>query len=351
MSGELLQVKDLTVDFRGGRRRRAVRALDHVSLALSPGQTLGLVGESGSGKTTLALAILGLVTPASGDIRFAGRDLTRAGYRDRRRLSRDLQMVFQDPYSSLNPARTVFQILAEPLQVHESLSRAQARQRVTGMLERTGLPPEAAGRYPGEFSGGQRQRIAIARALMVAPKLVICDEPVSALDLSVQAQILNLLADLQRDLSVAYLFISHDLAVVRYLASRVTVLYRGQVVESGSAETVCTRPSHPYTRALLAAVPSPDPAWSRPPAPAGPAMVARPAGSRPGEQPDGCAYHTRCPLAVERCRSQRPALRAVSSSAHAACHLLPAAAPDAAGPDASSPNDTRPQAPAGHPPA
>jgi oligopeptide/dipeptide ABC transporter ATP-binding protein len=327
MSGELLQVTDLTVEFRS-RHRRSVRALDAVSLAVSTGETLGLVGESGSGKTTLALAIAGLVTPASGHIRLAGHVLAPAGRRDRRRLSRDLQMVFQDPYSSLSPARTVSQILAESLQVHESLSRAQARQRVTGMLEQVGLPPEAAGRYPSEFSGGQRQRIAIARALMVAPKLVICDEPVSALDLSVQAQILNLLADLQRDLSVAYLLISHDLAVVRYLASRVTVLYRGRVMESGSAETVCTRPWHPYTRALLAAAPAPDPAQR--PSPSEPALLAggpAPVGRRPPQQPGGCPYHPRCPLAVDRCRTQRPALRAVSTTAQAACHLLPAASP------------------------
>jgi oligopeptide/dipeptide ABC transporter ATP-binding protein len=350
MSGELLQVTDLTVEFRGGRRRRAVRALDAVSLAVSPGETLGLVGESGSGKTTLALAIAGLVTPASGHIRLAGHDLVPAERRDRRRLSRDLQMVFQDPYSSLSPARTVSQILTEPLQVHESLSRAQARQRVTAMLDQVGLPPEAAGRYPSEFSGGQRQRIAIARALMVAPKLVICDEPVSALDLSVQAQILNLLADLQRDLSVAYLFISHDLAVVRYLASRVTVLYRGHVMESGSAETICTRPLHPYTRALLAAVPAPDPA--RRPAPDEPSPLARPPGPRPAQQPGGCPYHPLCPLAVGQCRTQRPALRAVSTTAQAACHLLPRDVPGhVPGPDASRLQGTPSQAPAGPPSA
>jgi oligopeptide/dipeptide ABC transporter ATP-binding protein len=365
MSGELLRVTDLTVEFRG--RHRGVRALDAVSLAVSPGETLGLVGESGSGKTTLALAIAGLVTPASGHIRLAGHDLGPDGRRDRRRLSRDLQMVFQDPYSSLSPARTVSQILAEPLQVHESLSRAQARQRITGMLEQVGLPAEAAGRYPSEFSGGQRQRIAIARALMVAPKLVICDEPVSALDMSVQAQILNLLADLQRDLSVAYLFISHDLAVVRYLASRVIVLYRGRVMESGSAETICTRPWHPYTRALLAAVPSPDPA--KRPAPGEPAPLAGPPG-RPPAQPGGCPYHPRCPLAVDQCRTERPALRAVSTTAQAACHLLSAAdsgdvpghvpghlpghlpGPDASpAPDASRPQGAPSQAPAGPPSA
>jgi ABC-type glutathione transport system ATPase component len=262
----LLEVSDLTVEFRGGRGRGGrgrVTALDRVSLSMSAGETHGLVGESGSGKTTLALAILGLVPVAAGQIRFDGQDLAAIGRRSRRRLGRDLQVVFQDPYSSLNPARTIGQTLSEPLAAHEHLYRAQRRRRVAAMLDRVGLPAAAAERYPAQFSGGQRQRIAIARALMVSPRLVICDEAVSALDLSVQAQILNLLADLRRELSVAYLFISHDLAVVRYLADTVTVLNHGQVMESGPAQAVCDRPSHPYTRALLAAVPSPDPAWAR----------------------------------------------------------------------------------------
>jgi len=282
----LLEVSDLTVEFHQGRRRPPLKALDRVSLCVSPGETLGLVGESGSGKTTLALAVLGLVPVASGQIRFAGHDLARIPRRARRSLSRDLQVVFQDPYSSLNPARTVGKALSEPLEVHERVGRAEQRRRIATMLELVGLPPDAADRYPAEFSGGQRQRIAIARALMVSPKLVICDEAVSALDLSIQAQILNLLADLQRGLSVAYLFVSHDLAVVRYLASQVVVLRRGQVMESGPARTVCEQPSHPYTRALLAAVPSPDPRTSR----AAP-MCASPARQaaglpRPRPEPD-----------------------------------------------------------------
>jgi len=318
---ELLEVCDLTVEFRAGRRRSPVRALDRVSLTMSPGETLGLVGESGSGKTTLTHAILGLVRATSGHIRFAGHDFAQAGHRLRRGLSRDLQVVFQDPYSSLNPARTVGQILREPLDVHESLSREQARSRIADMLELVGLPRSAAERYPAEFSGGQRQRIAIARALMVSPKLVLCDEPVSALDLSVQAQILNLFADLQRDLSVAYLFVSHDLAVVRYVSSRVMVLYRGQVMESGPAEAVCTRPAHPYTRDLLAAAPSPDPARA--------SKASMNGSSRPWQPSSGggCPYYGRCPIAVERCRSERPELRTVGAGTQAACHLLPDAAP------------------------
>jgi peptide/nickel transport system ATP-binding protein len=223
-AGTLLDVRDLTVDYPVSRSRTSYRAVDGVSLSVAPGETLGLVGESGSGKSTICLAILGLAPVTAGTITFAGQDITRATRAQRRAIGKDLQVVFQDPYSSLNPARTVGQALSEPLEVHEKLSAARRRDRVAQMLERVGLPPDAASRYPAGFSGGQRQRIAIARALMLSPKLVICDEPVSALDLSVQAQILNLLADLQRDLSVAYLFVSHDQAVVMYMASRVTVL-------------------------------------------------------------------------------------------------------------------------------
>jgi oligopeptide/dipeptide ABC transporter ATP-binding protein len=315
-SEPLLEVRDLTVEFPAGRRRPPLRALERASLSVAPGETVGLVGESGSGKTTLALAILGLVPVASGHIRFAGQDLASIPRRSRRALGRDLQMVFQDPYTSLNPARTVGQALSEPLDVHQTLTRAQVRREIATMLDQVGLPADAADRYPSEFSGGQRQRIAIGRALIVSPKLVICDEAVSALDLSIQAQILNLLADLQRNLAVAYLFVSHDLAVVRHLSSRVTVLYRGQVMESGPAREVCDRPSHPYTRDLLAAVPAPDPA-ARPAAP-----VAGRAANLPGG-PGGCPYHGRCPLAVPRCHSERPQLRPATATTVAACHLLP----------------------------
>jgi oligopeptide/dipeptide ABC transporter ATP-binding protein len=344
MNNTLLEVRDLTVEFR--RRRTPLVALDRVSLTMSPGETLGLVGESGSGKTTLALTILGLVPATSGQIRFAGQDLASIPRHARRALGRDLQVVFQDPYSSLNPARTVGQILSEPLLVHETPSRVQLRQRIADMLEQVGLPAGAADRYPSEFSGGQRQRVAIARALIVSPKLVICDEAVSALDLSVQAQILNLLADLQRSSSVGYLFISHDLAVVRYLASRVMVLYAGQVMESGPADAVCTRPLHPYTRALLAAVPSPDPGRARRPASNGSAPrtgVAQPSaggGLGRARASGGCPYHGRCPIAVERCRTERPELRPVSAATQAACHLLPGGPSPA---DAAALNGIRPR--------
>jgi ABC-type glutathione transport system ATPase component len=230
-------------------------ALDRVDLDVDSGETMGIVGESGSGKTTLVNVILGLVHPAAGSVVLDGEDITTAGPQRRRELSRDLQIVFQDPYGSLNPMRTVAQTLEEPLVAHLSLTRRQRLDRVADALERVGLEREDAGRYPGSFSGGQRQRIAIARALMLEPKLVVCDEAVSALDLSVQAQVLNLLRSLQQELGITLLFITHDLAVVRYLCDRVTVLYQGHVVERGTAEQVCTHPGDPYTRRLLAAVP------------------------------------------------------------------------------------------------
>jgi oligopeptide/dipeptide ABC transporter ATP-binding protein len=308
------------VEFSRGRGRPPLKAVDGVSLSIAPGETCGLVGESGSGKTTLALAILGLSPITAGHIRFAGHDLAAISRRARGELSRDLQVVFQDPYSSLNPARTIGQSLSEPLDVEDQLVKAEKRERIAAMLERVGLPAEAADRYPVAFSGGQRQRIAIARALIVSPKLVICDEAVSALDLSIQAQILNLLADLQRDLGVAYLFVSHDLAVVRHLASRVVVLYRGQVMEEGAVDAVCDRPSHPYTQALLAAAPSPNPKRR-------PSFAAQPTQGRVDTRKTtliGCPYQTRCPIVVERCATERPALRATASGTLAACHELSA---------------------------
>jgi oligopeptide/dipeptide ABC transporter ATP-binding protein len=330
----LLEVQDLTVEFPGPRGRPPLRALSDVSLSVHPGATLGLVGESGSGKTTLCLAILGLVPIASGAIYFDDQDIGALSRRQRRVLSRHLQVVFQDPYSSLNPARTIGQTLSEPLEVHEKLARSERQRQITAMLDRVGLSASAADRYPAEFSGGQRQRIAIARALMVSPKLVICDEPVSALDLSVQAQILNLLADLQRDLSVAYLFVSHDLAVVRHLSTEVTVLYRGQVMETGPARRVCGDPSHPYTQALLAARTGPGGGWIPPPA--APAVQTRPAPPGAADPAPGCPYQDRCAIAADRCRQESPPLRTAATGALAACHLLPTAqpSPHLAGPPA-----------------
>jgi ABC-type glutathione transport system ATPase component len=254
----LLEVHDLGVDFPGpGRGGGVIHAVDQVSLHLGRGETLGLVGESGSGKSTIGNAILGLVAPTAGRVLLDGRDITHLPPRRRRELARRIQVVFQDPYGSLNPSRAVGHSLAEPLRCHRKLTRTQAAARVRDVLHQVGLSSDAASRYPAQLSGGQRQRIAIARALILEPDLIICDEPTSALDLSMQAQILNLLLSLQEDLGLAYLFISHDFDVIRHLSHRVAVLYRGRLLEHGPAAQLTETPSHPYTQALLAAVRSP----------------------------------------------------------------------------------------------
>jgi oligopeptide/dipeptide ABC transporter ATP-binding protein len=329
----LLAVDQLTVDYGGRRARTAQRALEGVSLHVAPGETVGLVGESGSGKSTIARAVLGLAPVTSGTITFGGQDITRASFKERRSLAADLQAVFQDPTSSLNPSRTVGAILAEPMIAQGIRDGAKIRDRTRVMLEKTGLPPDAAARYPAQFSGGQRQRIGIARALMLAPRLVICDEVVSALDLSVQAQILNLLRDLQQGQGLSYLFISHDPDVVRHLCDRVVVLYRGQVMESGPGQRVMTGPAHPYTDELLAAAPVPDPRQQRArrlltaqAAAAAAAAEVRGAGSRPDFQ--GCPFSDRCRYATVRCREQVPALRPAGAGPEAtgvnvACHRYP----------------------------
>ncbi|GAA1504768.1 ATP-binding cassette domain-containing protein [Nocardioides humi] len=258
----LVELEDLTVVY-GGRRGRGRRVLDGVSLEVRRGETLGLVGESGSGKTTLSRALLGLVPVAGGAVRFDGRDITHASRRERRALSQRMQVVFQNPFLALNPQRTIVQSVAETLVSRSDIGREEARARSLAMLERVGVPASAADRYPGSFSGGQRQRIAIARALVPRPELVVCDEAVSALDLSIQAQVLNLLVELQDELSLTYLFITHDLAVVRYLCHRVAVLRHGELVETGDTAAVCAAPGHPYTRSLLDSAPIADPRVSR----------------------------------------------------------------------------------------
>lgn len=313
----LLQTDGLAVEFAGGRGRPPVRAVDDVSLAVGSRETVGLVGESGSGKSTIGRAILGLVPVTAGTVAFGGADITHASHAERRRLGRELQVVFQDPYSSLNPTRTIGQTLSETLRAQSDASRGEVAARVGEMLERVGMPTDAAQRYPAHFSGGQRQRIAIARALMARPKLVICDEPTSALDLSVQAQVLNLLRELQEELGLGYLFISHDLAVVRHLSHRIVVLYKGRIMEQGPAATIYASPVHPYTRALIAAAPVPDPGEQR-------ERRARrvrlaPAGTAPvGE--DACPFAPRCPHAVDLCRTVRPRLESMPGAGMIACH-------------------------------
>lgn len=257
---QLLEVKDLRVSFPGRHvRSRSLEVLHGVSLSIAPGEVLGLVGESGSGKTTIGRAVLGLVKPSGGSIVLNGQDITHADAKTRRSLAREIQVVFQDPYSSLNPALTVGDILSEPLIVQGASSR-DAHAKVRTLLDQVGLPGDAAERLPKEFSGGQRQRVAIARALAPGPRLIVCDEPVSALDLSTQALVLDLLLDIQRETGVSYLFISHDLSVVRHVSHRVAVIYKGDIVETGPARTVTLTPEHPYTQRLLLAAPVADPA-------------------------------------------------------------------------------------------
>jgi oligopeptide/dipeptide ABC transporter ATP-binding protein len=312
----LLDVARLRVDYPV-RNRPPFRAVDDVTFTIGPRETLGLVGESGSGKTTIANAMLGFAPVTAGTIAFDGEDIVGAGRDRRRRLSASLQVVFQDPYSSLNPSRTIGKTLAETLRPHGSKSRADIAERTVAILERVGLDPAAADRYPSQFSGGQRQRIAIARALIAAPRLVICDEPVSSLDLSVQAQVLNLLRGLQDELGLSYLFISHDLAVVRHVSARVVVLYRGRVMEAGPAAVIYSQPAHPYTRTLLESVPIPNPAQQR----ARRTARQRTTPDLPSAvRPDSCQFAPRCPWAVDVCRERQPAAEFTSEGVSVACH-------------------------------
>jgi oligopeptide/dipeptide ABC transporter ATP-binding protein len=316
----VLAVEDVAVHFAGrgglfGPPPPVIKAVDRVSLAIAPGETLALVGESGCGKSTLSNAILGLNRPVRGSIRVAGREVVGAGKDALREIRRVVQLIFQDPALSLNPRMTVGSAVGEPLAV-AGVSGATLRDRVGALLEAVGLRPEHASRYPHEFSGGQRQRIVIARALAPEPRLVVCDEPVSALDVSVRAQILNLLVELRKSRGVAYLFVSHDLAVVRHIADRVAVMYLGRIVELATRDTLFASPHHPYTVALLGAVPDPDPARQRG------RKRLRLTGELPSPSnvPPGCAFHTRCPLATEICNRERPALTPRPDGALAACH-------------------------------
>jgi oligopeptide/dipeptide ABC transporter ATP-binding protein len=321
MTAPLLDIVDLKKHFpvrrsAFGRRSGWVRAVDGVSFQVRPGETLGLVGESGCGKSTVARMILRLIEPTAGAIRFNGEDLLALQGQALRRRRADLQLIFQDPYGSLDPRQTVEQIVGEPLVIHGIGDRAERRARVLALIERVGLSAEHLRRHPHEFSGGQRQRIGIARALALDPRLVVCDEAVSALDVSIQAQVVNLLKRLQREIGLTYLFVAHDLAVVRHISNRVAVMYLGRIVELAPTADLFARPYHPYTQALLSAIPRPKAAVRR-------ARVLL-SGDVPSPMapPSGCRFHTRCPLAIDRCRVEDPPSQDLGGGRSVACHLV-----------------------------
>jgi oligopeptide/dipeptide ABC transporter ATP-binding protein len=316
----VLEVRDLKKHFpvRKGLLRRTVGhvfAVDGVSFTIGEGETLGLVGESGCGKTTVGRAVLRLVEPTEGSINLEGTDITHLPKTELRPHRRKMQIIFQDPFSSLNPRMSAGDIVGEPLLVHGQGNRAARREAVAALFERVGLRRGQMDAFPHQFSGGQRQRIGIARALALNPRLIIGDEPVSALDVSIQAQVINLLMDLQRELRLSYLFISHNLAVVEHISHRIAVMYLGRIVEHTDKTTLFTNPQHPYTEALLSAVPVPDPAIKRQ------KRVLQGDVPSPVKPPPGCHFHTRCPYAVERCKVEVPALRQIAPGHHVACHL------------------------------
>jgi len=317
----LLEVKDLKMHFpvREGmlvpRQVGTLKAVDGISLSIPRGETLGLVGESGCGKSTAGRAILQMYRPTDGSVRYAGTELTTLGKGSMRPYRRRMQMIFQDPYASLNPRMTVEQAISEPIRVHGLLRNADVRRRVGELLELVGLAESMMTRYPHEFSGGQRQRIGIARALAVEPEFIVCDEPVSALDVSIQAQVINLLEDLQQRLGLTYLFIAHGLGVVRHVSTRVAVMYLGKIVEFATSADLFRHPLHPYSKALLSAVPIPDPAIERRRS----RILLSGDLPSPANPPTGCRFHSRCPIAVDKCRSEEPRLEDHGNSHQVAC--------------------------------
>jgi oligopeptide/dipeptide ABC transporter ATP-binding protein len=318
-SNVLLEVKDLVKWFpikRGifGSVQGYVKAVDGVSFNVKKGETVGLVGETGSGKTTIGRLVLRLIPQTRGQVIFDGVDITALDYSHFRPMKKDMQIIFQDPYSSLNPRMTVGEIIAEPLIVHTKMTTKEREKRVYELLELVTLRPEHARRYPHEFSGGQRQRIGIARALALNPRFIVADEPISALDVSIQAQITNLLIDLQAKLGLSFLFIAHDLSVIKHMSDSVLVLYLGKVMEYGANADIFGQPRHPYTQALLSAVPVPDPDYKRD------RILLQGEIPSPIDPPSGCVFHTRCPYATDKCKKEVPELREVSPGHFAACH-------------------------------
>ena len=311
----LLEARNLIKDYPSRDGRQPIRAVDGVSLTLAKGATLGIVGESGSGKSTLARLILRLIDPTSGEVRFEGKDLLALRGAGLRRRRRDLQIVFQDPYASLDPRMTVEAIISEPLAIHRVGARAERRERVLNLLSLVGLDSSAARRYPHEFSGGQRQRIGIARAIALDPKLVVLDEPVSALDVSIQSQVLNLLLDLKDRLGLSYIFISHDLSVVEHMSDQVAVMYLGRIVERGPADRLFVEPRHPYTQALVSAVLDPDPLKKRQ------RIVLRGDQMAHDGLPPGCRFHPRCAHVMDICSKFQPAVTLVAETSEVECFL------------------------------
>jgi oligopeptide/dipeptide ABC transporter ATP-binding protein len=309
----LVQVRGLVKHFAVEGTDDLVRAVDGVSFDILSGETLGLVGESGCGKSTVGRCLLRLYEPTAGEVFFDGTELTKASKKELQKLRREMQIIFQDPYASLNPRMSILSIVGEPLKIHGVKNRAEIRDRVADLLQKVGLDPDYMKRYPHEFSGGQRQRIGIARALALNPKLIVCDEPVSALDVSVQAQVVNLLQDLQNEFGLTYLFISHGLAVVEHISDRVAVMYLGKIVEIASAAELYARALHPYTKALLSAIPIPDPKAKRE------RMILTGDVPTPIDPPSGCRFRTRCPFAIEECAQAVPELREIEPGHFAAC--------------------------------